>query len=579
MIFKKRGVESTIEEVALRNLGVTSVEEINDWFRKSYAGDYRIDGIDRAIDILETGKWDRIQIVGDYDIDGTTATAIMRLGLEACGHKVYDRIPHRFSEGFGLNPTIVSEIPDGKTLLITVDNGVAALEAVKLAKSRGFTVIVTDHHLPVTDEDGNPVLPEADCIINPNAVEGQADFNGYCGAGIAFRLVRRLIERRNRLETDESKAKNLTALKAILEPLAMMGTIGDVMELREENYVIARNGLKKLEKRCATAGMLALHDKLWVSHPVAQDIGYKSGPCINANGRLLDDGAAKSVDLLASTDYTAALLLAQEAVDNNNRRKQQVDAGMKLAEMQIKTNGMENDLPLVLYLPGTNEGIVGIIAGRLREKYGTVAIVLTDAEEKGMLKGSGRSIDAVNLKALLDEAAEYLEKYGGHEGAAGLSLKKENFKAFRELLISKAEGFEKEVKTEMYYDLEIEADKVPEALEETLRFGPFGQGNEPIVFKISNFKLIPGNDGKLKNYVGTSGVKLASESCQAIGFGLAERMRETKATTFTLYGTLSYNYFKGDAIPQIEFSEFEEEVSEKEETPLMKALRAKAAGI
>ena len=573
----KNGTEHTVEEVALRNLGVSSTDDINKWFQKSYAGDYRIDGLEKAVDMIRNGGWERIQVVGDYDVDGTTATAQFRLCLKKLGYPVYDRIPRRFSEGFGMNPSIVGEIPDGKTLIITCDNGIAAFDAVALAKKRGFTVIVTDHHLPVV-ENGTVKLPDADLIIDPNAIPGSADFNGYCGSGLAYRLLKLLVETEEKnAEPGSAEARDLRALRLIIEPLAMMGTIGDVVTLREENYVIARNGLSKLAKRCASHGMVALHDKLWIVNPTASDIGYKSGPCVNANGRLTDDGASKSVDLLASMDYIEAARIADETIAANNSRKEQVSSAMMMAEEYIAANHAENDLPMFVVLPHTNGGIIGIVAGKLAEKYGVPVFAFT--ESGSYLKGSGRSIPGVDLKSLLDEHSDLIVKYGGHEGAAGLIVEKAKLTELHDKTNSyaKEHGIERLHVDELRYDLEIDAADIKKYLDETLRFGPFGEGNDPIVFKINHFRLVPNPDGKLKTYIGSSGIKISSDYGQAISFSLADRLSQSKAIALTLYGTLSYSYFKGEATPQVEMIDFDEELPEREETPLMQALRRKAA--
>ena len=580
MLKQRRGNKTSVQEVALSNMGVSSTAQINDWFTRSYAGGYRIDGLDAAIDILDSRKWDRIQIVGDYDIDGCTATAQFRIVLKELGYPVYDRIPRRFSEGFGLNPRIVEEIPaEGQVLLITCDNGIAATAAVDLAKSKGMTVIITDHHLPIM-EDGKAVLPNADLIIDPNAIPGSADFNGYCGAGLVYRLLCRLLDRKVE-GADEATTKRMKSMKAIIQPLAMMGTIGDVMELREENYVIARNGLSKLAKRIAPTGLLALHDALYIAEPTATDIGFKSGPCINANGRLHDAGASESVNLLSAAEYKAAQAMAREAIANNNTRKQQVTDGMRLAEQYIMANGYEDDLPLVVYLTGINEGIIGIIAGKLQERYRTVCMVFTDSETPGVLKGSGRAPEGIDLKAMLDQLSSYFVKYGGHEGAAGMSIEKKMLNDMRIAAnkLSAAHGITRTTEAVLEYDLEIDADSITDTLEETLKFAPFGQGNRPIVFKVTGFKLSPGPDGKMKTLLGKEGVKLYHGDTQAVSFTLAPQLMPSQALSFTLYGTLAYSWFKGEKTPTVEIIDFEEEgmANNSSSTSLKQALQAIAA--
>ena len=580
MKYIKRGTQKTIRDVALRNLGVADTEEINNWFRKSYAGKYRVDGIDEAIDLLCGTQWDRVQVVGDYDVDGCTATAEMKLALSVLGFPVHTRVPHRFSEGFGLNTKIIEEIPGGKTLLITVDNGIAANEAVALAKQRGMTVIITDHHLPAVT-GGRPDYPDADLIIDPNAVPNSADFNGYCGAGLAYKFLTRLLDRKIEELTDEREINKLKAIRIMLLPLCAMGTVADVMELKEENFVFVRNGLRLLENRKATAGMMSLHDRLWVTHPTADDIAFKSGPCVNANGRLYDDGADRSIELLSCLDYREAEVLVAEAIQNNQDRKAQVEAGLKKAEEIIEKEHMAEDLPMVLYLPKINEGIVGILAGKLSEAYGTVAMVFTDSDEEGILKGSGRSTESINLKAMLDAISSCFTRYGGHAEAAGMSIEETRLSEMRKaaMAYAKKQKLEHEPVKDLYFDLSIDAKEVPELLPELVKYGPFGQGNEPIVFEIKNFSLLPGRDGQLRTKLGANGVKLTNGKTEAVCFDgkLSEEILKSKSLNYTLYGTLSYSYFRGEAKPQIGILGVQEAEKPAFDSALMQTLLETAA--
>lgn len=580
MKYIKRSSAATIRDVVLQNLNVRDEQDINAWFKKSYAGKYRIDGIDEAIDILCNTTWDRVQVVGDYDVDGTTATAEMKLVLKVLGFPVHTRVPRRFSEGFGLNTKIIEEIPDGKTLLITVDNGIAANEAVSLAKKRGMTVIITDHHLPAV-ANGRPDYPDADLIIDPNALPNTADFNGYCGAGIAYKLLTRLLERKLAETTDETEIRKLNSVKVMLASLCMMGTVADVMDLREENYVFVRNGLRMLEKRQATAGVMALHDKLWITHPTSDDVAFKSGPCINANGRLYDDGADRSVELLSCLDYREAELLVAETIDNNKKRKEQVEEAFRKAEETITDMEMQDDLPLVIYQPAINEGIIGILAGKLSEQYGTVAMVFTDSDDPGVLKGSGRSTETINLKAMLDSIGSFFVRYGGHAGAAGMSVEKTRLAGMRQaaMAYSKKHKLEREPVKDICYDLSIHVSEVPDAIPELMKYAPFGQGNAPVIFQIRSFNLLPGRDGSLKTKIGSGGVKIYGNGADAVCFDqkLTAEILASSAMELTLYGTLSYSYFRGEARPQIEIVGFEDVNTKTQDSPLLQALKAKAA--
>ena len=576
MIKQKRGVANTVREIVLKNLGVNTTEDINDWFRKSYAGGYRIDGLDTALKMITETKWDKICICGDYDVDGVTSVAQFRLALGELNLPVWDRIPHRFSEGFGLNREMIKEIPDGNNLIITVDNGIAAHDAVDFAKERGFHIIITDHHLPVV-EQGQIRLPNADLIIDPNAIAGSADFSGYCGSGIAYRLLKELIAHYMKQTSDSLALSAYKSLIHRLETLAMVGTISDVMELREENYVIVRNGLKRLNQGIAPNGLLALKKRLWLNNAVAADVGFKVGPCLNANGRLSDRGAERSVDLLSAQSEKDAISLAELSFTNNNLRKQQVEKAMNIANAQIEAGNMQDDMPLVVCIPNINEGIIGIIAGKLCEKFGNISMVFTNSDEEGVLKGSARAADGLNLKQLLDSIPDCFLAYGGHEGAAGMSVKESELKAM--IIRAKAKvkeyGWNPNRQDLLEYDLEIKNEEVPETLKELSKYAPFGNGNPDVVFKITGFQLMPGTNGKFFQEIGKEGVKLVSEYSQAIAFDMLNDFKQRGDLVLTLYGTLSYNHFKDGSIPQITFLDFDVESNEKI-NEFVRRLKAKA---
>lgn len=542
----KKGAEKTLKEVLLNHIGVSDTEEINDWFRKNYDNDYRLDGLDQAKEIIDQFKEKEIHIMGDYDVDGVTATSIMYMGLKMYGCKnIFYRTPKRFSEGFGMKRTMLEEIPEDDSLIITVDNGIAALDAVDYAKSRGMTVIVTDHHLAGVDDEGNPVLPlNADLIIDPEAITGSADYSGYCGAGIAYKLIRHLIG---------DKAK-------VLECIAAIGTVADVMELREENFVIVKNGLHNLEKT-PIYGLRALLRQLnKTDHISADDVGYLIGPCLNAPGRLIDDGSMKSIELITADNEKDAERLASFIIEQNYTRKKLLEKATKEAEKIIEEEKTGNNIPVIVNVPNTNEGVIGIVASRIMEKYNRPAIIFTNSEKAGELKGSCRAPEGFNMKAVLDRIQNETVVYGGHAGAAGVTILESNYKNFCEKCIyaSEPEMYKPIPNTDIMYDIEISVDDIPESIDLIEKFSPHGMGNPKVIVKIPDFMNIPKN-GLYKTLVGTEGIKLyGNDNTVAVNFHAAKDFKDCeKPEKMALYGEISYNYFRGNKTPQINFVDFE----------------------
>lgn len=564
MAWLKKGIEKTIEEVFLRNIKAKSLEEVNEWFKKSYKNGYRIDKLKEAVSLAEKFKNKPVKIIGDYDGDGVNSTAILYTSLLWAGFQnVSYRIPKRFSEGFGINESIIDEVDNG--LIITCDNGVAQIDAIKKAKEKGLTVIIIDHHLPNEDEEtGKAILPPADVIINPNAISGSADFNGYCGAGLSYRFACELL-------------KYQKGLCHKLLPFAAIGTVTDVMELREENYVIVRNGIKALlNQSSVTTGLYALMSAFELTrHISAHDIGFKIGPALNAASRMKDDGAKDAVELLIyDGPYQNAIPMAEKLIRTNDARKEQKKDALKLAHSIIEEDCLYGEIPLMLYIPNVNEGIIGIVAGSLCEEFKVPAIVVTDTPE-GYLKGSGRSCGNYHMKKKLDNHAHLFLKYGGHEGAAGLSLPKENFAQLKNLLISDAEDFKYISANDIYYDLEIEATQIPAAIETLKKFEPFGEGNAAPVFKANNFSVTP-RMGTYVKFIGPDSdiAKIYSKSVTAIGFDMKGKIVPEKPfKQADLIGTLSDNYFRGQVEHQIEFIDFKKKEVNKIETPLANRLK------
>lgn len=564
----KKNNANNIEQAHLLNWGLSSTDELNNWFIKYYDNEYLIKSIDEAVNIINNFKDKVICIFGDYDVDGITATSIMVNALRHVGCiDVRFKIPKRV-DGFGMSVKLIDELneeivaenisPDN-VLILTVDNGIAAINEVKYAKDLGYTLVVTDHHEPVV-EDEFKKLPDSDLIINPNAVDDQADFKGYCGAGIAYKIARELI-------------KNDKITNNLLRPIATFGTVCDQMLLVEENYVIVYKGLEDLNNRI---GMLlpafkAMSDVFNISRWSADTIGFTCGPPLNALERLYDGYAKYGVELLTSSNYEECVKLCFKIKDINEQRKNETTKGVSLANNLIDSMS-EINAPIILNIPGIKEGVVGILAGRITEEYKLPCGIFTEGRD-GILKGSFRSPENFDIKELMDKCSDKFYKYGGHKAAAGASVKNENFNDMVKSMQYEAQrlGVRVEDTDEYYYDLEISNNDIETFIIENSRFEPTGNGHDKLKFKITDFEVIP-NYGQYVKKIGGNGGKISSTHSTAIGFGLYDLVSEINSPcTLNLYGSIEYNYYisrneKLYITPQILFDDVELINKEKSDT-------------
>ena len=403
----------------------------------------------------------RIRIVGDYDIDGVCSTYLLYRGLTRCGAAVDYQIPERIRDGYGINESIIRKAKeDGIDTIVTCDNGIAALEQVRLAKELGMTVIVTDHHEVVRDEDGNQVLPEADAVVNPHRDDCTYPFAGICGGVVAYKLVQVLYEKNG---IPEQEWKDMLEFAAI-------ATVGDVMKLQDENRIIVRWGLKQIP-HTASAGLRALVEAcgLDIYDLTAYHIGFVIGPCLNASGRL-------------KTAKLALELLLCEGMQQSARAEE-----MEQAFEQVDAELADDDV-LVVYLPDCHESLAGIIAGRVRETYNKPSFVLTRGED--CVKGSGRSIESYHMYQALCGVQDLLLKFGGHPMAAGFSLKEENIDEFRRRLNEQSALTKEDFIPKIWIDVAMPLEYISEALVNELKdLEPFGQGNEKPQFAQKNLRI------------------------------------------------------------------------------------------
>lgn len=471
----------------IRNRDVIGEEAVDRYLNGTISDLY--DGMlmkdmDKAIDILKEKILEdkKIRVIGDYDIDGVNATYILLEGLERLGADVDSDIPDRISDGYGLNRHLVERAYEaGVDTLITCDNGIAAADEIAYGKEMGMTVIVTDHHeVPFDEQDGEKRyrIPPADAVIDPKQPDCLYPFKGLCGAAVAYKLMEALWE---------SMGKDSADLDDLIENVAI-ATIGDVMDLEDENRIFVKEGLQML-RRTKNPGLKALIECTGIDKDSLNSyhIGFVLGPCINAGGRL--DTAKRALELLRAGTQKEADILAGDLKALNDSRKDMTEKAVKQAEEQVETTTISKDKVLVVYLPDCHESLAGIVAGRIRENYYKPVFVLTDAEEG--VKGSGRSIDGYHMYEELNKCKELLTKFGGHRLAAGLSLLKENVGKFREILNKNCTLTEEEMKEKVTIDMEMPFGCVTEGLVKELELlEPFGKGNTKPVFAARGVTLL-----------------------------------------------------------------------------------------
>lgn len=444
---------------------------------------------ERAADILreKIDRKQRIRIIGDYDIDGVCSTYILYAGLNSLGADVDTVIPHRIHDGYGMNNHMIEEAHEaGIDTILTCDNGIAAKEQITYAKALGMTVVVTDHHeVPYeVQEDGSrrECPPPADAVIDPKQADCLYPFDGICGAVVAYKLIQVLLDGQNRTE--------VTPLMQELLAFAAFATVGDVMELTDENRIIVRYGLQQISKS-ANIGMQALLavNGLQDKPLSAYHIGFVLGPCLNATGRL--DTASRALRMFQTADRAEAVTIAGELKELNDNRKNMTLQGTKQAIAIIEGSTLKDDRVLVVYLPDCHESLAGIIAGRLRERYYKPVFVLTRSEEG--VKGSGRSVEAYHMYDKMSECKELYTKYGGHKMAAGVSMPEENVERFRTYLNEHCGLTDEDLEEKIHIDVPMPMSYVTAKFVKQLSvLEPFGNGNPKPVFAQRNLRLLRG---------------------------------------------------------------------------------------
>lgn len=523
----------------LASRGFTNCEEVERFLHitaENLHDPYHLYDMDKAVQLIQNAIEEKktIAVYGDYDADGITSVAVLTTALKRLHANVQVAIPNRFEHGYGPNKQLFQQLSDdGVELLITVDNGIAAIEEIAFAKQLGLTVIITDHH-----EIGE-ALPEADAIIHPRHPSGQYPFGELAGVGVAYKLSSALLN---------DQALDLLEFVAI-------GTVADLVPLKDENRFFVKEGIRRLRLSNRPAiRALASESSVEQREITEETIGFAFGPRLNAPGRLGD--AEIAVSLLLSTDKADAQSLADQLNTMNKERQAIVKALTEEAFATIEST-YGDDMPHVLVIEGEgwNPGVVGIVASRLVEAFYRPTIILSTNSETGIAKGSARSIEGYDLYKALASNEELLMQFGGHQMAAGLTVQMDAIQQLREQLNHQAEKLlTKEIMTPCYHiDVSLTIDEIDvEVLESLELLKPFGVSFEKPAFVIegvtaSSMRKI----GALKNHLKLEVTK-NDEVLDVIGFNngsIADELAPT--STLSVAGDLQVNEWNGHKKPQL----------------------------
>jgi len=504
-------------------------------------------GIDAAVQILAQSliEQQHIMIVADFDADGATSCVVAMRALRAMGAvRVSYLVPNRFEYGYGLTPQIVElakeQQPD---LIVTVDNGISSIDGVRVAKESGIKVLVTDHHLPAA------VLPDADAIVNPNQPDDEFPSKNLAGVGVIFYVMLALRAHLRESSWFERQGIAEPNLASLLDIVAL-GTVADVVPLDHNNRILVSQGLARIRRGVCCAGISALLSvgKRNPANIVASDLGFAVGPRLNAAGRLED--MSLGIECLLADDPDAAMLLAQR-LDELNRERREIEGEMQaqalecLANIKLDLDDESAPVGLCLFDESWHQGVVGIVASRIKDRYHrpVIAFALANSNIDNIdaeIKGSARSIKGVHMRDLLDAVAAthpgLLSKFGGHAMAAGLTLKASDFKAF-ETAFNQAlrRCVDDEILQDVIYsDGELEQDEFSLELAEALRAGgPWGQGFPEPIFD-GDFEVVQ------QRIVGEKHLKLVLQpvgcgnTIDAIAFNQSDRVGDRLCAAFRL---------------------------------------------
>jgi single-stranded-DNA-specific exonuclease len=504
----------------LINRGMTSVAETHRYLNPTLNDlhdPFLFDDMDKVVKRIAKAKEsnEKICLYGDYDADGTTGVSILFSFLKSNGFNVSYFIPNRLITGYGLHiKPLQGLINAGVGLLITVDNGISANEQIDFCNQHNLDVIVTDHH------ECHGILPAAFGIINPKVPGSSYPFKELCGAGVAFKLVQALSDRLE-LVFDVQNAVECVAL----------ATVADLVPLQNENRSLVAMGLDYLNAKPQNPGLRALIEVSELTHLKAWHFGFVLGPKINAAGRLGE--ANHIIDLLTGTDPIKLMELAQFLSEENRKRQDLESTILEDALTQVVTRELNKDDIIIVVGENWHSGVIGIVASRIQEKYYNPVIVIS--VEDGVGKASCRSVEGFNIFAALQSCSDYFSSYGGHDQAAGFSIKAENSGPMIERIKEYGEsvGIKKHLIKKIPYDASIEAGEITwELFNDCLHFEPCGLGNPGVQFVINRPEIVSmGTMGKDSNHLRLS----LKNDIRGVGFGLGNFYQDQPELTVKDY--------------------------------------------
>lgn len=534
MEWKCTDIGNNIEDIVTKNTGMSKELLLKD--NNVYEYNFLDEAVEKFMAHLKSGS--KIGVFADYDTDGVTSAAQLEVLCRNIGVQNFNvYVPRRFSDGYGIKERHVELFSDCG-LLITVDNGIAAKEVIDEANKVGLDTIILDHHQPRI-ENGKQVIPDT-LIVDPHITGG--DFEDLCGAGIVFRFSEKVLNKVGWISEDEK-----TKLFQKLSCFAALGTVGDVVPLLYDNRVIVRNGLKNMCKGNATSGFKTLMEEANISKPTAMDLGFGLSPIVNASGRMHDNGPQFITKLLAYDGDEKELLTKKikAAIETNEERKKITNLALERANEKLKD---QSDNFIIMIDKDITTGIAGLVSGGITEKTQKPSIVLVPTADPDILKGSGRSVEGVDIKSILDANQDLLLAYGGHPQACGVTVERKNIKALQKAFNELAPKVtEKDLI--LKYDFVMNIKDSEKTLKEILRFAPYGEGcPEPIV-RVNNIKP------KLNRTMGSDlqHIKFITEDgVDVIWFNGAQEYKSLGSPEeFDIIGSLGYNIFNGNVTIQI----------------------------
>ncbi len=540
-VWQKRGNATTILEAILARAEASEGELLSPCPVPPEA----IDGIPAAADLIVRCALQGdmpVVIVGDYDADGVTATAILVKLLHHFGVSPRAIIPRRFTNGYGITHSLVEGI--SHSLLITVDNGIAAVEPIQAAKAAGNVVLILDHHLPQAE------IPPADVIVDPHLHPERNGYEHYCGAGLAYKLAEYLCR--------EASSQEKKDLFFDLLVLACLGTLADVMPLTGDNRRLVMSGLTVINRdswyRQLSPGLKSVLDLS--PRPYTEDtIKFQTAPILNATGRLFDAGSASVLKALITIEPTAAAGYAAKMKAINQRRKDLV--AQWLAAVEEAAAGQEEAPILLVRCQGIPEGIVGIVAGKLSEAHQRPAFVFSDiASAPGLLRGSGRTYGDFDLSPLIPVVTPFAESAGGHAGAAGITVSEGQYGPMGQAITQWAQDNRPPAADDtLYYDLDVTEADLPAVLSVLKAHAPYGPGAEKPVLALRGLRLQT-RGGQCYRLMGKGHehLKLFGQVSDAVGFDLTAAYLDLGCPgTVDLLGVVEENQFLGKTSLQFQF--------------------------